>query len=199
MRNFNNLFELRKIEPILEEYQIGYTKVFIYQCIEYEDEIFFGKRIEVLYKLAIYNDYILLWFDSFEQMYTDLGEYLEYEENNYDNCAEICQQILDTNPDNSVALRGLGCVAQANGNFKLALKYYKKALKTSLNKEIEYTLIGTLYYLEDKYEKAVKYFNLAIDVNDEYDEAYEGRSQSILEKHLQILDLQDSLIKKELL
>ena len=123
----------------------------------------------------------------------------EYEENNYDNCAEICQQILDSNPDNSVALRGLGCVAQANGNFKLALKYYKKALKTSLNKEIEYTLIGTLYYLEDKYEKAVKYFNLAIDVNDEYDEAYEGKSQSILEKHLQILDLQDSLIKKELL
>ena len=92
MRNFNNLFKLRKIEPKLEEYQIGYTKVFIYQCIEYEDEIFFSKRIEALYKLAIYNDYILLWFDSFEQMYTDLGEYLEYEENNYIKIIVILMQ-----------------------------------------------------------------------------------------------------------
>lgn len=123
----------------------------------------------------------------------------EYEENNYEDCAQTCHQILDLNPNNAVALRGLGCVAQADGDFKLALKYYKKALKTSLNKEIEYTLIGTLYYLEDKYEKAVKYFNLAIDINDEYDEAYEGKNQSILEKHLQILDLQDSLIKREIL
>ena len=122
----------------------------------------------------------------------------EYEENNYENCAETCQKILKTNPDNAIALRGLGCIAQTKGELKLALKYYKKALKTSLNKEIEYTLIGTLYYLEDKYEKAVKYFNLAIDINDEYDEAYEGKNQSILEKHLQILDLQESLIKQDI-
>ena len=32
----------------------------------------------------------------------------------------------------------------------LALKYYNKALKQSKNKEIEYTLLGTIYYnIED--------------------------------------------------
>ena len=122
----------------------------------------------------------------------------EYDENNYDDCSSICNKILETSPDNAVALRGLGCVAQTQGDYASALKYYKKALKSSLNKEIEYTLIGTLYYIEDKFEKAIKYFNLAIDINDNYDSAYEGRNQSMLEKHLQILDLQDSLIKREI-
>ena len=122
----------------------------------------------------------------------------EYNENNYENCSKTCNKILEMNPDNAVALRGLGCVAQSNGDFKTALKYYKKALKTSLNKEIECTLIGTIYYLENKFEQAIKYFNQAIDINEDYDSAYEGRNQSILEKHLQILDLQDSLIKDEM-
>ena len=115
----------------------------------------------------------------------------EYDENNYDGCTETCKKILETNSDNAIALRGLGCVAQSQGDFKNALKYYKKALKTSLNKEIEYTLIGNLYYLEDKFDKA-------IDINDNYDSAYEGRNQSMLEKHLQIVDLQDNLIKREM-
>ena len=83
MRNFNNLFKLNKIEPIIEEYYIGYTQVFIYQSIDFDDEIFYSKRISCLFKLAMYGDYILLWFDNIEQMYTELEEYLELEENNF--------------------------------------------------------------------------------------------------------------------
>ena len=122
----------------------------------------------------------------------------EYDENHYENCEETCKKILETNPQNPVALRGLGCIAQAKGDMVSALKYYKKALKTSANKEIEHTLIGTIFYLENKFEQAIKYFNQAIDINDDYDSAYEGRNQSILEKHLQIIDLQDNLIKREI-
>ena len=123
---------------------------------------------------------------------------VEYDENHYENCEETCKKILETNPQNPVALRGLGCIAQAKGDMVSALKYYKKALKTSANKEIEHTLIGTIFYLENKFEQAIKYFNQAIDINDDYDSAYEGRNQSILEKHLQIIDLQDNLIKCEI-
>lgn len=82
MRNFNNLFKLKQIEPVFEVYEIGYTKVFIYPSIDYDEEVFFSKRIKLLFKLAIYGDYILLWFDNIEQMYTELDEYLELEENN---------------------------------------------------------------------------------------------------------------------
>jgi hypothetical protein len=92
MRNFNNLFKLNKIEPIIEEYNIGYTKVFIYQSIDVDDEIFFSKRIALLFKLMMYGDYILLWFDNIQQMYTDLGEYLEYEENNFIKIIVILMQ-----------------------------------------------------------------------------------------------------------
>ena len=92
MRNFNNLFKLNKIEPIIEEYNIGYTKVFIYQSIDVDEEIFFSKRIALLFKLMMYGDYILLWFDNIEQMYTELEEYLELEENNFIKIIVILMQ-----------------------------------------------------------------------------------------------------------
>jgi hypothetical protein len=92
MRNFNNLFKLNKIEPMLEVYEIGYTKVFIYQSIDVDDEIFYSKRINLLFKLIMYGDYILLWFDNIEQMYTELEEYLELEENNFIKIIVILMQ-----------------------------------------------------------------------------------------------------------
>lgn len=122
----------------------------------------------------------------------------EYDKNNFEGCLSACNEALLEDPNNSVALRGLGCVKQAEGDYSSAIEFYKKALETSLNKEIEYTLIGTAYYMEDNYEKAIKYYNLAIDINDNYDKAYEGRNQAMLENHLQILDLQDSLIKQKI-
>ena len=61
-------------------------------------------------------------------------------------------KILETNPDNFIALRGLGCIYQAKQEYKRALEYYQKALRTSERKEIEYTFIGTIFYLEEKLE-----------------------------------------------
>ena len=123
---------------------------------------------------------------------------VEYDKNNYDDCISTCEGILKDNPSNVIALRGLGCANQSKGNLKNALIYYKKALKYSEHKEIECTLIGTLYYSINKFEKAIKYYDLAINFNDSYDLAYDGKNQTILEKHLDILDLQDKLIEHEI-
>ena len=122
----------------------------------------------------------------------------EYEDNKLPDCIQTCKEILTKNPQNPTALRGLGCVMQSMGKNEEAIKYYMQALKTSKKKEIEYTLIGTIYYNEDKFEEAIKYYNLAIEANDDYDLAYDGKNQSMLEKHLKLLDLQDSLIKRNL-
>lgn len=92
-----------------------------------------------------------------------------------------------------VILRGLGCISQFSGKLNVAEKYFKKALRYSDKKEIEYALLGVLYYIQNKLEEAIEYFNLAIDINDDYDYAYEGRNQAMLEHHIQIADLQDSL------
>ena len=123
---------------------------------------------------------------------------LEYDSNKFLDCEQSCKEILIIDSQNAVALRGLGCVAQAGGNYKKAEKYYKKALKFSKNKEIECTLIGTIYYLQEDLETALKYYNKAIDINDDYDNAYEGKNQAMLEKHLKLIDLQDSLIKQKI-
>ena len=122
----------------------------------------------------------------------------EYEQNQISDCISTCKKILKAEPNNAAALRGLGCAMQAMGNTKKAIEYYQKALENSKHKEIEYTLLGTIYYQKDDLENAIKYYNLAIDANDNYDLAYEGRNQSMLENHLKIIDLQDSLIQRKL-
>ena len=122
----------------------------------------------------------------------------EFEQNKFSDCEKSCRKILSTNPNNPTALRGLGCALQAQNNFKDALTYYEQALEFSTEKEIEYTLIGSIYYLEENLDKAIKYFNLAIDTNDNYDPAYNGRNQSMLENHLKIIDLQDNLIRQKI-
>ena len=121
----------------------------------------------------------------------------EYDKSQYEDCIKTCEEALKINPNDSASLRGLGCSMQAMGNFEKAKYYYEKALEFSKHKEIEYTLLGTLCYLEEDLEEALRYYNCAIDANEGYDPAYEGKNQTMLEKHLQILDLQDMLIKQE--
>ena len=101
--------------------------------------------------------------------------------------------LIDKN--SPVVLRGLGCINQFQGKFNSAIRYFNKALRFSENKEIEYTLLGMAYYMQDKLDEAVDNFNLALDKNDNYDKAYEGRNQAMLERHLKIVDLQESLKK----
>ena len=64
----------------------------------------------------------------------------EFEQNNLSNCEETCKEILKTDPENTTALRGLGCIMQARNNLTKALEYYNRALVFSNSKEIEYTL-----------------------------------------------------------
>ena len=120
----------------------------------------------------------------------------EYDKYDYEAGKASLEDAYKIDPENSTVLRGLGCFEQMNENFEGALNYFFKALEFSKNKEIEYTLIGMVYYFIDKLEDAVKYFNLAIDINEDYSSAYEGKNQAMLERHLQIIDLQESLEKR---
>ena len=105
------------------------------------------------------------------------------------------EEAYKLNKTNPTVLRGFGCFKQAEGNYSEAIEFFKKALEYSSAKEVEYCLIGMAYYLQEKLDEAVEYFNLAIDANDNYDKAYEGRNQAMLENHLKIIDLQESLKK----
>jgi len=117
----------------------------------------------------------------------------EYEKYDYDAGRRSLIEAYLINKKSPVVLRGLGCISQFNKKFNLAERYFKKALRYSDKKEVEYSLLGVLYYLQNRLDEAIEYFNLAIDNNDDYDYAYEGRNQAILENHIRISDLQDSL------
>ena len=119
----------------------------------------------------------------------------EYDKYDYAQGRKTLIQAYLLDKNNSVVLRGLGCINQFQGKFNVAIRYFNKALRFSTNQEIEYTLLGMVYYIQDKLDEAVNYFNLALDENDNYDKAYEGRNQAMLERHLKIVDLQESLKK----
>lgn len=119
----------------------------------------------------------------------------EYDKYDYNAGIKTLEEAYRLDDKNPVVLRGLGCMNQFSGNFDKAISFYKQALEYSEAKEVEYTLIGMAYYLQDKLDEAVEYFNLAIDKNDDYESAYEGRNQAMLENHVKVLDLQDSLKK----
>ncbi len=120
---------------------------------------------------------------------------LEYDRYDYDSSFKSLNEAYELDSTNPAVLRGLGCINLFNRNYEEALDYFKKASGYSQAKEVEYTLIGITYYLQDKLDEAVEYFNLAIDENDDYDKAYEGRNQAMLENHLKIIDLQEALKK----
>ncbi len=91
MRTYKNLFALEVRKPILEEYIIGYTKVYIYPLMD--DETPFSKCIALLFKLVMYGDYALFWFANFEEMYEKLGIFLELEEDFYQRIIVIVDKI----------------------------------------------------------------------------------------------------------
>ena len=119
----------------------------------------------------------------------------EYDKYDYESGLSTLEEAIALEPDNPTILRGLGCIYQFRKEYEKALEYYSKALQNSKNKEIEYTLIGIIYYLQDKLDDAVENFNSAIDCNDDYEKAYEYRNQAMLENHLKIIDLQETLKK----
>lgn len=119
----------------------------------------------------------------------------EYDSYDYETGLNTLKEAYEIDSKNPVVLRGIGCMKQFQKDFDSAIEYYKKALEYSENKEVEYTLIGISYYLQDKLDEAVENFNLAIEENDNYEKAYEGRNQAMLENHLKIIDLQESLKK----
>lgn len=121
---------------------------------------------------------------------------LEYDKYNYEGARSLLEELLSQNPDNTTALRGLGCIELAEKNYEKAFFLFNKALDNSDKKEVEYTLLGIVFYLQEKLDEALEYFNLAIDTNDDYTEAYEGRNQTMLENHIKLADLQESLIKR---
>ena len=150
------------------------------------------EEVEQLLKIA----------DSFKKLNAKVSLYAlldkakaEYDAMDFVSGRETLTKALELDPNNPTTLRGLGCIEQFEGNIEKALEYFKQALKYSEHKEIEYTLIGMAYYLEDNLDDSIINFNLAIEANDNYTKAYEGRNQAMLENHLKIVDLQDALKK----
>ena len=119
----------------------------------------------------------------------------EYDKYDYSSGRKTLKEALSVTKENPEIYRGLGCIEQFDGHYETALEYFNQSLKYSQNKEVDYTLIGMVYYLLENYDEALKYFDLALAENIDYESAYEGKNQALLESHVRILDIQEALEK----
>ena len=74
----------------------------------------------------------------------------EYDKYDLKSGLKSLEEAYQIDDKNSIILRGLGCINQANGDYKKAIEYFKIALNYSKSKEVEYSLIGIAYYLQEK-------------------------------------------------
>jgi tetratricopeptide (TPR) repeat protein len=93
---------------------------------------------------------------------------------NYGKAEELFERAIKLNPENPEHYRGMGCVYEAEGQYKKAVKYYEKAVKNTasyenvpLNPRLAdlYTDIGNCYLKLNDRNKALKALENASEKN----------------------------------
>lgn len=89
-----------------------------------------------------------------------------------DYAFHCCDELLKLDPKNATAHNYQGCAYFELGEYKIAVKEFKKALKIDSYRFADYYNIGFIFFHTKKYKKAVKYFSKTIKLNPEFADAY---------------------------
>ncbi|HYE81924.1 MAG TPA: tetratricopeptide repeat protein [Clostridia bacterium] len=85
--------------------------------------------------------------------------------NNYEKAEGLFERAIKVNPENSEHYRGMGCIYEAKGQYREAIKYYEKAIKNTNNYEYVpinpkladlHTAIGNCYLKLNNRKKAME-------------------------------------------
>ncbi len=105
------------------------------------------------------------------EIYTNMGMlYLEIGQR--DLARHELAQALEINPDNYLALNGLGILEQKEQNYGKALKHYLMAIKMNGNFASSHYNLGMLYMDMGDLNNAVKTFMRALELRPMWSEAY---------------------------
>ena len=130
---------MKKIEDLINQSLILYKKN------KYDD------AIKILESIDVNNDYRKYFLLG--TIYISLKK-IDLAENNLTLANKI-------NPNNSSILHNLGTLMATKGNFEIAKNFYLKAI--NINKNIEsMSEIGRLFQDEKNFDKAQKYFEMAL-------------------------------------
>jgi len=85
---------------------------------------------------------------------------------------QLYRLILQTNPDNPVALYSLGVIAHQNQKHEAAVKLISKAIANNPQIPQFHNTLGLVFEVLEKYEEAVTAYQRAVSVKSDYAEAY---------------------------
>ena len=91
--------------------------------------------------------------------------------------------ILQSNPNNPVALHSLGVIAHQKGNHDAAVELISKAIANNPHIPQYHNTIGLVFEILGKYEEAVAAYQQAVSVKPDYAEAYHNMAVALLSQN----------------
>ncbi|MDT8304098.1 MAG: tetratricopeptide repeat protein, partial [Sedimentisphaerales bacterium] len=95
-----------------------------------------------------------------------------YRDGHLRQAEQIYRLILQSNPDNPVALHSLGVIAHQKGNHDAAVELISKAIANNSHIPHFHNTLGLVFETLDKYNEAVAAYQQAVSVKPDYAEAY---------------------------
>tara|TARA_B100000809_G_scaffold263615_1_gene317282 strand:- start:563 stop:2491 length:1929 start_codon:yes stop_codon:yes gene_type:complete len=117
---------------------------------------------------------------------------------------QICQQILDIDPQNAEVLNLFGLIACQAEKYEIAVDLISHALEIAPNQPLFLNNLGVALYRQGKCDKAVETYQRAIQIQPDFVEAYnnlgnlfeaEERYKEAIEVYYQALDMQPDSVE----
>ncbi|NET14381.1 MAG: tetratricopeptide repeat protein, partial [Okeania sp. SIO1H6] len=105
----------------------------------------------------------------------------EYNSGNFQETANICQNIIQKQPHNFRALGLLGLCAYQAGEIERAIAYYQESLKVNLNYAQTHNNLAVALQDKQEIDAAIKHYQKAIELQPNYAKAYNGLGFIFLE------------------
>ncbi|MHC4532634.1 MAG: tetratricopeptide repeat protein [Planctomycetota bacterium] len=92
---------------------------------------------------------------------------------------QMYRLILQSNPDNPVALHSLGVIAHQKGNHDAAVELISKAIANNPQIPQFHNTLGLIFEVLEKYEEAVAAYQMAVSIKPDYTEAYHNMAVAL--------------------
>ena len=101
---------------------------------------------------------------------------------NFHQAEQVCNKILETQPDNADALHFLGIIQYQRGNYDSAIEYMEKALHLDPNVADAYYNLGNVFHDKGHLDDAIACYQKALKIDSNFADAYNNLGNALHDK-----------------
>jgi tetratricopeptide (TPR) repeat protein len=102
-----------------------------------------------------------LLYPTEKQIFSDLGGYYEFYEDDLDSSIILYNKVLDLDPNHRWTLNHLGYVYLGKGDYKKALEYLQRYANVAPNEQNPYDSMAEVYLIMGDYKKSIEMYEKA--------------------------------------